>query len=501
VPDPRAGRAAAPRRLELYLCVAAAVALILLRTSMFFSELFFDSDQAIVGLMAKHLSEGRAFPLFFYGQSYMLGVQAWMAAPFFRIGGPTVAMLRTPLVLISIAVAVGLLAAFVRRGVRPVFALAAIAPFVATMPAVSDELIRALGVSVEPFFYVLVLWTLRRHPWWCGAFLCLATLHREFTIFALPPLLLVVWLENPRIRWAPLVKGAVAFAAVWVAIDIVKLHVNTLGALGTPGGNTPLTDEARLVGGELALQPSVYLATLREAVTIGLPRMWSIATLPLAGYGLESRMGEWSWLAALVFGAASALCVSRLAFSMPALVRNTELRREMLFPAYLAVIGAEMVLAYGLSGRHYGSPTLAYLLLVILLPIALFGAYFQAETRPPIAWLVTCLLAVYAAVNITDTARVTREVIARPPVNERRVLADYLRAHRIKYGWAIYWDCYAVDFLSRERVLLASYDTVRIPGYQRIVEQNRASAANVDRLPCTGGDVVASWCVRMPSGH
>ena len=32
---------------------------------------FFDSDQAIVGLMAKHLSELRAFPVFFYGQTYM----------------------------------------------------------------------------------------------------------------------------------------------------------------------------------------------------------------------------------------------------------------------------------------------------------------------------------------------------------------------------------------------------------------------------------------------
>ena len=38
-----------------------------------FDESYFDSDQAIVGLMAKHLLEGRAFPLFFYGQEYMLG--------------------------------------------------------------------------------------------------------------------------------------------------------------------------------------------------------------------------------------------------------------------------------------------------------------------------------------------------------------------------------------------------------------------------------------------
>ena len=40
-------------------------------------ESFFSSDQAIVGLMAKHLAERRAWPLFFYGQEYQLAVEAW----------------------------------------------------------------------------------------------------------------------------------------------------------------------------------------------------------------------------------------------------------------------------------------------------------------------------------------------------------------------------------------------------------------------------------------
>ena len=45
----------------------------------------FDSDQAIFGLMAKHLSELRALPVFMYGQNYILGVEAWMAAPLFAV--------------------------------------------------------------------------------------------------------------------------------------------------------------------------------------------------------------------------------------------------------------------------------------------------------------------------------------------------------------------------------------------------------------------------------
>ena len=51
--------------------LAVAAAIVLLRTLVYlrFERLAFNSDQAIVGLMAKHLSEGRAFPLFFYGQT------------------------------------------------------------------------------------------------------------------------------------------------------------------------------------------------------------------------------------------------------------------------------------------------------------------------------------------------------------------------------------------------------------------------------------------------
>src|SRR6186713_2434483 len=62
-----------PKRLAL-LVGLLIVAAVVFRSVFFleFDESYFDSDQAIVGLMAKHLAEGRARPLFFYGQEYML---------------------------------------------------------------------------------------------------------------------------------------------------------------------------------------------------------------------------------------------------------------------------------------------------------------------------------------------------------------------------------------------------------------------------------------------
>src|SRR6266545_7416481 len=57
----------------------------------------FDSDQAITGLMAKHLAELRAFPVFYYGQNYLLAVEAWLAAPVFAVAGVSATALRLPL--------------------------------------------------------------------------------------------------------------------------------------------------------------------------------------------------------------------------------------------------------------------------------------------------------------------------------------------------------------------------------------------------------------------
>ena len=92
-------------RTEFRAAVGIAVALVILRSAVpLVTERSLDSDQAVVGLMAKHASEFRTFPLFFYGQNYMLGVQAWLAAPFFWVGGPTAVMLRLPLLLINAGV-------------------------------------------------------------------------------------------------------------------------------------------------------------------------------------------------------------------------------------------------------------------------------------------------------------------------------------------------------------------------------------------------------------
>ena len=61
----RCGLSALPNR-EHWIAAAVLVLLVVLRSIVFvfWEQSFFDSDQAITGLMAKHLIESRAFPVF-----------------------------------------------------------------------------------------------------------------------------------------------------------------------------------------------------------------------------------------------------------------------------------------------------------------------------------------------------------------------------------------------------------------------------------------------------
>src|SRR5205807_5837947 len=126
---------------------------------------FFDSDQAIVGLMALHLSQLRHFPLYYYGLNYLLGVQAWIIAISFALFHPSVTMMRAPLVALNAAVGVWLIVE-ARRSAKLSTALAFVAalPFAMPTPAAGTYLVEAAGASIEPFVYVLLLWHMRRRP-------------------------------------------------------------------------------------------------------------------------------------------------------------------------------------------------------------------------------------------------------------------------------------------------------------------------------------------------
>jgi hypothetical protein len=155
------------RRRERLLALGVAAGLVVYRSLVFlwWEQSHFDADQAIVGLMAKHLNEGRAFPLFFYGQQYLLGVESWIVAPFFAALGISVLTLKLPLLLMNLAAATLLIVGLDRyAGVRPAVGLLAAVFSLVPPPGTASRLVQANGCNIEPFLYVLALWALRDRP-------------------------------------------------------------------------------------------------------------------------------------------------------------------------------------------------------------------------------------------------------------------------------------------------------------------------------------------------
>src|SRR2546422_553033 len=83
----------------LLLLIAAARFAILLT-----SQTHVHSDEAIIGLMAKHILEGRHFPFYMYGQPYNAGAgwEAYLAAVAFAFFGVSVISLKSCIVVLSL---------------------------------------------------------------------------------------------------------------------------------------------------------------------------------------------------------------------------------------------------------------------------------------------------------------------------------------------------------------------------------------------------------------
>ena len=493
--DMRAAATKMSRHRELYGALAMAWLLVIARSVVYaaFEQAHFDSDQAIVGLMAKHLSEGRAFPLFFYGQSFMLGVESWLAVPIFWIAGPTVAALRTSLILTNLGVVTLLIIGLVRwGGLRPFHALVASSFFAFAPPVTAARLVEAQGGNVEPFLWVVVLWWLRDRPAWFGAVLGIGFLNREFTIYAVPALVTgQVWnrtfFRSDTLRaW---LLAAVTFFFVWQGVQALEPFADLAGP-GTRGQllggfagsqvgnlanrmNVHLTEvPARLAAVLAGLLPRLVGGRTLDDVIAVQGRDWMIWPMGLAALAAMARIAQ------LSFGARSD---RRLA------------PEEAAFAFYVLAIGAIAVVAYAVS-RPLDEGTVRYMLLGLFVPIGLVAVWLALEPRAVARQAIVAGVVAWMALSGVDNFRqAARFVRGAGQPNPMREVADALVARRLTIAEATYWRAYKLTFLTEERVKVASTDVARITEYQTLANQAGPGLTRVQDQPCAGEQPVAGW--------
>ena len=484
---------------ERGIVAAVAVGLILFRSIIFifWEQSHFDSDEAITGLMAKHISAGRAFPVFWYGQNYMLAVEAWLAAAVFKVAGVSVATLKLPLLAINCAIALLLLRLLEREvGLRPALALVPTLFFVLPAPATAAMFLFANGGTVEPLLYVLLIWMTRRRPGWCGLIFGIGFLHREFTLYGFLALLAIeagrgtlFTREGLRLRLATL-RTAVG---VWLFVQWIK-HFSS-GA----GPGTSLADVYRPRDNVLELADRICVNV--SSIPIGLWRLvtdhWPVIfgtrVQRLTDFGIESAGSQGLPGSGVLLAATAAIAVGAVAFR----TGRGRWRTEYEFCAYLILAALFSALGY-VVGR---CGEISYLLmryeLLSITGLVGLGAWFltiEPSRRLRQAWMAVAVACV--AVALWAQLQLLKEYLTRTPVGGKQMLVRYLDAQGVRYAIDDYWIAYAVTFLTNERILVASSDFVRIQETQRLVNDHRDEAIRISRTPCEGGRQIIAGIYR-----
>ena len=499
------------RRHPFATAAALAVVLVVGRSAVWllWEQSYFDSDQAITGLMAKHLAEGRAFPLVFYGQHYMLAVEAWMVAPVFRLFGVSVATLKLPLLLVNVAIAVLLIRILARDvGLSAWSALVASLFFVIAPPVTASRLLEAQGANVEPLLYVLLLWTMRRQAVAFGLIAGVGFLHREFTAYAVVAILLLEWWYGHLWSIANLRRKAIVFAEMAVVFLVERqllLRADLLGP-GT-GGTLPAnvttspisTWTARFCWNPTQLVPNIaWLFRENLSTLFG----WRVA--PLADYVTSGLTAGHRWaLAALLLLAAAAGAAAVRAIRDHRVVvprRDAELAVPgPAFAGYLILVGILALGVYALASCLVQDRMLIrYTLLGLFVPVGVAAWLFRTGS-PALKMIAAVATILWATASGVDTARLLTEYVRRPPANLYRGLADFLERRGVKYARGPYWTAYQIDFLTNERVIVGSYQKVRITEYEEIVNRHRDKAVTIyfDDFckPTEDGVNLLRWCV------
>ena len=453
----------------------AIIALLLLRSSAFVfgRAAYFNSDQAVVGLMAKHLAEFRALPVFFYGQDYMLGVEAWLAAPLFFVAGPSVAALKLPLLVIHVVIALLLLRILQREfHLRPFLAFFPILFFVAAPVRTSALLLAANGGNLEPLLYVLLLWLFRRRPVVFGAVLGIGYLNREFTAYGFAAILLIEAVDGSlfdRRRIQDKITAFVSLAAVFHVVEFLR-------SIGNPRG--PGTTAAPLDG------PLGVYVTGRSCwdwpeVPQQLETMFTVNLATLHAGGID-----WLWL---VVGGTAVVACARVGTVL--WTAGTGGRRGLEFPIYLVLVG--LIAAVVPAVSRCGMVLDRYNLVALFGIIGVTALYLKVEPRTVPRAAVIAVTLLCAAFNATEHFRYASNYFTSAP-HPRVVLADHLVSEGIRYARSNYWDAYYVSFLTAEQVIVAT-SFPRIRHYQADVAEHRHEAVEIRRTPCENGHEVAGF--------
>lgn len=428
-----------------------------------------ESDEAIVGLMGKHILEGLAYPIFYYGQDYLGSLEAFAAAgSFYLFGVSNFALKLVPLSFCLVFI-----------GVTYLLALKLSNRFAACLSS--------LYLALAPSGFML--WGLKAR----GGFiellvigsLCLLQALRlsegikARDVFVLGLLLGFGWWVNNQIIFYAATVAIWLFSWDWKRSGLSSALLNALNAfcgfilggglfwyanlvsepkfssLRTLFGGTLRSVKGESEGGGLLSTTIEHLGGFFELslpILFGARRFWTEQDLYPGSSILAYAAYGFCYLS-LIF----------IAFRQ----RSGHLLLLVIFPPIVALI-------FSLSSFGWLSQAPRYLLpLYSVLPL-IVGISLSAFPR----WLGMALFGVFLSMNLASNYYGKLALPGQPVVyaggrvaEDHSELYAWLESQNYRYVYANYWIGYRIAFETAERIRFARYrgpQSLRIPLYERV---------------------------------
>jgi 4-amino-4-deoxy-L-arabinose transferase-like glycosyltransferase len=407
----------------------------------------FDSDEAILLLMARHIVRGE-HPLFFYGEAYGGSFDSYLIALFYRFLGDTVVVGRLVQSL-EYLVGIGFTYLLARRlmpkarfGPLATVWVMAIPPLLVstwTTPAVLYAIVICLG-SIITYLGYRLLWEDADRPWRWALFGAVAGLgfwtFGILVVNMLPLFILFLWHLRRR-RWPAYGLGVVAFflfSAPWWTQALAGLQVAT------------------------AQDPAANALSfpIRVLAFLGL-------TLPTF-FGVRAPSSPhltWPALAPAVM----LFYLAAILYAIPRL-RRTDRTAPVVESVGFALLGIQVLVWLALYfGTHFSVDATGRYILPLYPALSIVAGLWLERInrwkRPVSIALLAGLLVFNLGTHIRAVNRVPPGITAQmnPALqfdnSSDQALIDFVAAHGGR-GYSHHWISYKIDFLSRERVILAA---------------------------------------------
>ena len=447
----------------------------------------FDADEAIVALMARHITQG-ARPLFFYGQDYMGALDAYLVALSFMIFGQTVFAVR----VVQIVLYLGVLGTTYgvtyhltedRRAATAAGLLVALPPVLFTLYTTAT-----LGDYVEILLLNnLLLWIgwnilggrIRRAWGWLlwGVLAGLGWWGMALIVTMMAPVgVLLLWHSRTRVSLAKLAALAIGFGVGAFPWMLATAQLGVAATVGDLGG--------------VWINPDLVSSFISD---------WPRRLMTLVVFNLPALFGlrpPWSvdWIA-LPIGVAVTICYlaalwrhTRRLFLVDQDIQKPRYYVTSLLGGWVVVLGAFVLSPFGRD------PTGRYLLTLYPLLAILFADWVAripgTVTNRAGRYAAPTILAICLGYNVWGNVRSIIEnppglttqfdLVSHIPHDHDDELIAFLDSIGVTRGYSNYWVTYRFAFLTHERIIMSpslpykldmsyTYDDDRYPLYTEMV--------------------------------